>query len=98
MEPKMTKSIKRTVVSADFAQHGYSPEAELLIEPDAGRYVVTLWLNQPNAERLEVAWEPAEPDRQALGIEFATRDPIAAVLDAIKTDKWRREEEEQQSA
>lgn len=84
---------KRTVVSDDFVKHGYRPEAEIMIWPERGVYYVTLWLNEPNGERREVPFEPAEPELQKIGVEWADREPIAAVLQAIEIDKAMREDE-----
>jgi hypothetical protein len=82
-----------TVVSPEFAKHGYSAEAGLLIQPNRGRYVVELGLNASGGivER-EVAYEPAEPEKQVQGCQWAFENPVEAVLDAIKIDKGRREE------
>lgn len=84
-----------TVVSTAFTRHGYACEADLLIQPGMGRYVVTLWLNQPDGRELarEVAWEPSEPEHQRLSLEWAFDNSEDAVLDAIKIDIERRSQE-----
>jgi hypothetical protein len=80
---------KRTITSPEFEKHGYELDAELQVLHD--RYIVTLTLQ--TGEEREVAWEPAEPERQAQAVRFADRDPVGAVLDAIEIDKGRRAEE-----
>jgi hypothetical protein len=91
---ELAEDFNSTVVSTEFAKHGYACEAELLIQPGMGRYVVTLWLNEPDGRETEreVAWEPSEPDRQRLAVQWAFENPEAAVLDAIEIDKSRRSE------
>jgi hypothetical protein len=72
---------------------GYSSTAMLLVQPDMGRYVVTLMRVIPGegTESCEVAWEPSEPDRQKAGVEWALDHSEDAVLDAAKIDIDRRE-------
>ena len=82
---------EQIVSSVEFTRHGYHSEAELLIQPNRGRYIVELTL-LPGEELRTVAWEPAEPDAQQLAIKFARDKPIACVLDAIEIDKARRAE------
>lgn len=79
---------EQLVYSLDFEAHGYDRHASLLIQPTRGRYVVEMALT--SGEVRVVAWEPAEPDRQERGIEFARSNPVGCVLDAIAIDRNRR--------
>lgn len=81
------------VVSDQFVELGYGPEASLLIEPGRGRYVATFYSDHGNGMERSVAWEPAEPDRQKLGVQWARNNPIEAVLDLMRQEKERRAEE-----
>lgn len=83
--------ITRTVVSADFAKMGYNPEARIEIIPERGVYYVFIRRNATDSKEIEIPWEPAEPDRQKLGIEFATRHPKDAILDAIRIHRAAEE-------
>lgn len=72
---------------------GYCPDAVIEIQPSMGRYVVTLIrLTDAGTESREVAWEPAEPERQRLGIKIALSNPEWVVLDAARIDRDRRAE------
>ena len=89
------REIRLNVVSTEFTKLGYASEAELLVCPGIGAYYAYVWLNKPDGreEQREVNWEPSEPEIQSLGVRWALRDPEAAVLDLIRTDIGRREEE-----
>jgi len=63
---------------------GFWPDADILIEPERGRYVVTLFDAVDEKVSIEVPVEPAEPDLQKLAIKFATERPVDAVMHAAK--------------
>ena len=79
--------INKTIVSVEFTKHGYNPEARIMIRPEQGTYYVFIRRNEPGAPEIEIPFEPAEPELQKLGTEWAQRDPEAAILQAIEIDR-----------
>ena len=87
-EAILKNDITMSVVSAEFAELGYGAEVELSIYPHAGRYVAEF--RREDGTRGEVAWEPAYPQEQKLAVQWAFRNPAAAVRECLEVDISRR--------
>lgn len=78
---RLTSPMPVKGIEAELADSGYW-SASLLLQPEQGRYIV--YLQRADGSKEEMAWEPAEPERQQLGLRFAADDPKGAVMQAIE--------------
>lgn len=95
-EETVSREVRMTVCSAEFAKCGYSEEADLIIQPDMGRWVARLWLTDSSGEEIdrEIAWEPSDPEQQRGAVEESFRNPKGCIMEAIAIDKQRHEDED----